>query len=207
MIIHCYCCLNSFFNSFLIFGASKSTLFQITHVTPAPGNRRCSASTITVFSILNPQNKISFGCSLTRAANPLLLHRILAVPDAGGVQQRHRITVEVEMHLDHVARRPRHRRHDGDLALGDPVEQRRLAGVRRPGNRHHQPVAQPLAAMRTGQRRRDLVAKLARRFSAPAPSDPRARPPRRKNRSAPRPAPAPGSAAPASSRRDRRADP
>ena len=66
------------------------------------------------------------------------------------------------MHLDHVPRRPRERRHDRHLPLGDAIEQRRLAGVRRPGNRHHQAVAQPLAPARARQRFGDLVAEFAR---------------------------------------------
>ena len=66
------------------------------------------------------------------------------------------------MHLDDVPRGARDRRHDRRLAPGDPVQQCRLAGVRRTGNRHHQTVAQPLAARGARQRLGDFVAQLLR---------------------------------------------
>ena len=46
------------------------------------------------------------------------LHRVVAVADAGRVEQRHRIAVEIEMHLDHVPRRP---------GTGDTMATSRLA--------------------------------------------------------------------------------
>ena len=129
----------------------------------APASRAARRASI------HPQHQVRLGRPLPRAAHALLLDRIVAVADAGGVEQRHRIAVEIEMHLDHVARRAGDRRHDRRLAPGDPVEQGRLAGVRRPRNRHHQPVAQPLAARGARQRlARFRRAARARSFSAGA---------------------------------------
>ncbi len=73
------------------------------------------------------------------------------------------------MHLDHVARGAGIGRDDRRLAPGDPVEQRRLAGIGRTGDRHHQAVAQSLAAAAVGERGRDLVLPDSRATQAPAP--------------------------------------
>ena len=61
------------------------------------------------------------------------------------------------MHLDHVARRPGVGRHDRGLTPRQAIEQARLAGVRRAGDRHRQPLAQPLAAMFVGERFLNLL--------------------------------------------------
>ena len=58
------------------------------------------------------------------------------------------------MHLDHVARGAGIRRDDRRFAPRDAIEQRRLAGIGRPGDRHHQAVAQPFAAAARRRARR-----------------------------------------------------
>ena len=79
------------------------------------------------------------------------------------------------------------------------LSKRRLAGIRRPRDRDHQPVAQPLAARGAGQRCCNLAAASSRsNVERRRRPDPPAHRPRRRNRSAPRPAPAPRSAACAS---------
>ena len=61
------------------------------------------------------------------------------------------------MHLDHVAGGAGDRRHDRGLTLRNAIEQRRLAGIGRPGDHHPQALAQALAARGAGKRRVDLV--------------------------------------------------
>ena len=65
------------------------------------------------------------------------------------------------MHLDDVTGGPGMRRDDRRFAFRQQVEQRRLAGIRRPGDGHHQPLADALAAMAVGQRRPDLGGQFA----------------------------------------------
>ena len=50
------------------------------------------------------------------------------------------------MHLDHVARGPRLLRNDGHVALGEGVQETRLAGIGRTGDHDVEAVAQTLAA-------------------------------------------------------------
>ena len=111
--------------------------------------------------LIQPEHQIGAGRPLARALHTLLLHRIVRRPDAGGVEQRQRPAGKIEMHLDDVACGARPGRDDRRLAPGDPVEQRRLAGVGRTGDGHHQPVTQPLAAAAVGQRRADLGFQVA----------------------------------------------
>ena len=80
------------------------------------------------------------------AAHAFALDRIGASrADAGGVEQIDGVAVEVEMHLDHVARGAGGGRHDRGLAPRDAIEQRRLAGIGGAGDHHPKPVAQPFA--------------------------------------------------------------
>ena len=50
------------------------------------------------------------------------------------------------MHLDDVARRARIGRNNRRLATGKPIEQGRLAGIRRAGDSDDKTIPQPLAA-------------------------------------------------------------
>ncbi len=68
------------------------------------------------------------------------------------------------MHLNHVARGPGVGRHDRRLALGQPIEQRRLAGVWGSCDRHHQAFAQSFAAATVGQRRGNFRLQFARNY-------------------------------------------
>ena len=60
----------------------------------------------------------------------------------GGVDHRHRIAVEIELHLDDVARGAGMRRDDRHLAPRQLIHQRRLADIRRTRNRDHEAIAQ-----------------------------------------------------------------
>src|SRR5215831_16712834 len=94
----------------------------------------------------DPQHQIGFSRACVRTAYALLLHRLDAVANARRIQDGHRIAVELEMDLDHIARGAGERRNDRCLAPRQPVQQCRLAGIRRPGNGNDETVAQPLAA-------------------------------------------------------------
>ena len=73
---------------------------------------------------------------------------------------------EVEMHLDHIARGARLLRDDRHVALGERIQQRRLAGVGRSGDDDAEAVAQALAAM-VGKMARDRGEQAARRWRRP----------------------------------------
>ena len=60
--------------------------------------------------------KSAVGGPLTGAPHALLLDRLSALANPRGVEQRDRIAIEVEMHLDDVACGTRIRRHDRRLA-------------------------------------------------------------------------------------------
>ena len=162
-------------------------------------------SLVTLGRIDHPQHQVGRVRPRLRAPHALLLDRIVALADAGGVEQGHRIAAEIEMHLDHVARRAGVGRHDRGLAPRQAIEQARLAGIRR-ARRSQQPG--PRAAARRDARRAAFSQSLQSvpaQHEAPEKPGPRAHPPRRKSRCAPRPAPAPRSAAAARPRRGRRA--
>ncbi len=110
----------------------------------------------------DPQHEVRTFRPRPRAAHALLFDRVVAFPHARRIQQRHRIAAEIEMHLDHVARGPRMGRDDRGLAPRQPIEQARFAGIRRPGDRHHQPLPQPLAAMFVAQRFLNLFKQFPR---------------------------------------------
>jgi hypothetical protein len=105
----------------------------------------------------HPQHQIGRFRPRPRAFDAFQLDRILGLPNAGGVEQRHRPATEIEMHLDHVARGAGIRRHDRRLALGDPIEQRGFAGIGWAGDGDHQTLAQAFAALAVGQCTSDLV--------------------------------------------------
>ena len=92
--------------------------------------------------VREPQHEIGFRRAGARTAHALLLHGIVGLANAGGVDDRHRIAVEIELHLDDVARGAGMRRYDRDLAPRQLIHQGRLADIRRTGNRNHEAVAQ-----------------------------------------------------------------
>ena len=89
-----------------------------------------------------PQHQIGFRRARAGAPHAFLLDGIVGLANAGGVDHRHRIAVEIELHLDDVARRAGMRRHDRDLAPRQLIHQRRFADIRRTCDRDHQAVAQ-----------------------------------------------------------------
>ncbi len=102
----------------------------------------------------------------------------------------HRHAAEIEMHLDDVARGARLLRHDRHVALGQRIQQARLAGIGRTGDDDAEAVAQALAAAG----RRDGARSTSRKHvddGAGLDADiGRPRRLRRRNRVRPRPAPA-----------------
>ena len=92
-----------------------------------------------------PQDEVRIRCPSPGTTHTFLLDRIVRLTNACGVDHRHGITVEIELNLDDVARGASMRRHDRDLAPRQLIHQRRLADIRRTGNRNHQAVAQPFA--------------------------------------------------------------
>ncbi len=89
-------------------------------------------------------------------AQALLLDKIVALAQARGVGEQHRIAREVDCDFDNVAGRAGDRRGDRRLAPGDAVQEARLAGVRRPEDRDRNAVAQSLAAPAVGEMTLDL---------------------------------------------------
>src|SRR5262245_29045601 len=63
------------------------------------------------------------------------------------------------MHLDHVPSRPSNRRNDRHFAFRNPIEKRRLASVRRPGNGDYNSFAQALPAIALHQHRGNVALK------------------------------------------------
>ena len=102
-----------------------------------------------------------FGGAMAGAAQPLLLDRVVAVAQAGGVGEDHRVAGEIDRDLDDVARRPGDRRGDRRLTAGDAVQQARFAGIGRADDCDRDAVAQPLAAMTIGEMTGDFAGKLA----------------------------------------------
>jgi hypothetical protein len=74
--------------------------------------------------VRQPENEVRIRCPRPRSTNTLLLHRIVRLANAGGVDNRHRIAVEIELHFDDVARGPGMRRYDRDLATRELIHQR-----------------------------------------------------------------------------------
>ena len=116
-------------------------------------------STETTFYVL----AVYFGAVGIRRTRPgaayaLLLHRIVGVANARGIDHRHRIAVEIELHLDHIARGASMRRHDRHLAPRQCIHQRRLADIRRAGNRNNEPFAQTFTSRRCRKGFLNLVA-------------------------------------------------
>ena len=96
--------------------------------------------------INHPQYEVSLRRARPRATYAFLLHGIVGLANPRRVDHRHRIAVEIELHLDDVARGAGMRRDDRDLAPRQLIHQRRLADVRGTRDRNHQPLAQPLTS-------------------------------------------------------------
>ena len=95
-----------------------------------------------IVSIGKPQHEIRFPCPRSRAAHAFLLDGIVGLANARGVDDGHRIAVEIELHLDDVARGAGMRRDDRHVTARQQIDQRRLADIRRASNRHHEAVTQ-----------------------------------------------------------------
>ena len=120
------------------------------------GSRTCDA-------VGQPQHEVRIRRPRPGATDTLLLDRIIRLPNARGVDHRHRIAVEIELHLDDIARGAGVRRHDRDLTARELIHQRRLADIRRSGDRDDETIAKPLAPplprqdfLDLGQQRFDL---------------------------------------------------
>ena len=77
-----------------------------------------------------------------RAAQSLVLDRIVRVAEARRIDDRDGQTVEREMLAERIARRARNVRHDRGVVTRQPIQKTRLARVRRPRDRHGESVAQ-----------------------------------------------------------------
>src|SRR5690348_10171704 len=66
--------------------------------------------------VSDPQDQISLRRARPGAAYALLFDRLDTFADAGSVPNGHRVTIELEMDLDHVARRAGIRRNDRGVA-------------------------------------------------------------------------------------------
>ena len=112
---------------------------------------------LRVIDIGEPQHEIRFGRTRARAPHAFLLDGIVGLANAGGVDDRHRIAVEIELHLDDVARGAGMRRDDRDLAPRELIHQRRLADIRRTRDGDHEPVAQAFSSALRRKHFRDFA--------------------------------------------------
>ena len=95
----------------------------------------------------NPKHEI---CPVSPRQSPphaFALDGAAALSQARRVRDDDRQTANIQVHLDHVARGPGFFRDDGDVTLGQRIEDRGFARVWRPGDDHVKPLAQALAAM------------------------------------------------------------
>ena len=74
-------------------------------------------------------------------AHALGLHRAFGLAQARSVCEDHRQPAEIEVHLDHVARGAGLFAHDRNIALGQRIQQTRLARIGRPGDDDSHAVA------------------------------------------------------------------
>ena len=117
---------------------------------PPPRDRSCyapptpalPAAPLLVFRVDHPQHEVRLRRAPSRAPHPLLLHGIRRLPNSGGVDHRHRITVKIELNFDHVPRRAGMRRHDRNLAPRQLIDQGRFSDIRRARDRDHQSLPQ-----------------------------------------------------------------
>src|SRR5215831_11304064 len=99
-------------------------------------------------SIDDPQHEVCAGGLLARSPHAFAFDWIVRFPNAGGIEHRHGIAVEIEMQFEDIARGAGKWRHDRSLAARQPVEQRRLARIRRTRDGNAQAFAQTLALPR-----------------------------------------------------------
>ena len=99
----------------------------------------------------NPDPKVGLLGPRQRAAHALRLDRIRSLPEPRRVGDPNRKAGQHQAHFDHVARGARDIAHDRRLALGQRVQQARLAGVGRADNSDAEAVADALAAVRVVQ--------------------------------------------------------
>ena len=177
---------------------SKSILFA-TRIVSGPGQAPPPAAVLAGAGVEHEQPDFGRLGACQRPAQPLLLDRIGAVAQPGGVGEHDRVAGEIDRDLDDVAGRAGDRRGDRRLAPREPVQQARFAGIGRPEDRDRDAVAQPLAAMPIGQMRARSRRRAPRYPPRLAPRS-RAADPRRENRSPLRDGP--GAAAAARASRD-----
>ncbi len=91
-----------------------------------------------------------------RAANAFLLDHVVGVAHASGVDERQADAIETDRFAQHVARRAGNRRDDRAFALGQRVEQARLADIGPADDHDVQSVAQHQPRRVAASSRRDL---------------------------------------------------
>src|SRR6478736_6257324 len=124
---------------------------EIDLVANQPDRRGALVRDPLIECVGQPQHQVRLPSARPRTTNALLLHGILALANAGGIDDRHWIAVEVEVHLDDVACGAGMRRDDCNLAPRQLIDQGRLADIRRTGDRNHKPVAKPFASALRGK--------------------------------------------------------
>lgn len=102
----------------------------------------CSASGSVACSASTSHSTRSASSARARARRTLLLHGIVGLANAGGVDDRNRIAIEIELHFDDVTRRAGVWRDNRDIAARQLIDQRGLADIRLPRNRNHEAVAE-----------------------------------------------------------------
>src|SRR5262249_23202195 len=110
----------------------------------------------------DPEHEVGAGGLLARSPHAFAFDWIVRFANAGGIEHRHRIAAEIEMQFEDIARGARKRRHDRRLAARQPVEQRRLARIRRTRDGNAQAFAQTLALPRA--RLADLLGQWPNEF-------------------------------------------
>ena len=130
---------------------------------PARPARAPSCCDLHARRVGQPQHEVRIRRARPGTTDALLLDRIVGLANPGSVDHRHRIAVEIELHLDDVARGAGMRRHDRDFTPRELIHQRRLADIRRPGDRDDETIAKPLTSplprkhfLDLGQQRFDL---------------------------------------------------
>ena len=100
---------------------------------------------IVVLGITQPQHQIGFRRARHSPPHTFQLHRIIGLTYARGVDDRYRVIIEIELHLNDVARRAGMWRYDCDLTARELIHQRGLADIWRAGDRDDETIAKPLA--------------------------------------------------------------
>ena len=97
---------------------------------------------------MQKQHDVGIGNGVPGTCNAHLLDHVLAVAQAGGVDDVDRYTFNLDGLLDLVTRGAGNGRHYGQLGTGQGVEERGLAGIGLPGNDHADAFAQQGALAR-----------------------------------------------------------